>query len=80
MLADVQQHIAATWPVSSSASAAVAPPTGAVYSVQCFPHVRAVRVQSQESQLRLAISSRLTLVIPPHHAPCSRGEFLHPER
>ena len=51
-----QQHIAAAWPASSYTSAAVAPPTYAVYSVQNFTHVCVIHVKSQDYISGLALS------------------------
>ena len=78
MLDAMQQHIAASWPVLSFASATVAPPTNAVYYVQHFPHVRVVHVQLQEYLFGLAISVILPVVLTPYHAPCLCGAFPHP--
>ena len=74
----MQQHIAATWPASSSSSDAVAPQTDAVYSVKNFPHVRLVHVKFQEFRLGLDVAVRIIVVLPPHHVPYFCGALLYP--
>ena len=77
-LAVVRQHIAAVWPASASASAAVVLPTADDYSVPRLPHVRVSPKQLQESQSGLAISIRPLVVLKPHHGPCLRGALPYP--